>query len=140
MTNPSEVFAMIRQGELRPFKQLIELHGASLEIKYVSGYTPLMEACYLEQLDFVMYICEHMKKKYGVHSSEFKRYLNATSIDGKSAVMIATLSNASSKVVKYLMSEKCDLSIKDLHKKSLRDYIEYSSSDEVENYWRQQLK
>ena len=129
------LFSLIKSGELRPFKQFIELSGASLECKYISGYTPLMEAVYLENDEFVKYICTSLKGKYSKDREKYKKYLNSSSSDGKTALIIATLGNTKRTIIEYLLKEGASPTLKDLHGKMAKDYAPYATCDDIEKFW-----
>lgn len=135
-TQIAEVFSMIKLGEFRPFKQFVELYKADLEVKYVSGYTPLMEAVYLEQEIFVDYICAHVDKKSKNNLSQYLNYINATSSDGKTALIIATLGNGNIKIIEKLLENGANPLHKDLHGKTAKDYAPFSICDEIEQFWK----
>ena len=135
-TQIAEVFSMIKIGEFRPFKQFVELYMADLEVKYVSGYTPLMEAVYLDREIFVDYICEHVEKKSKNNTSKYLNYINAISSDGKTALIIATLGNDNTKIIEKLLENGANPLLKDFHGKTAKDYAPYAVCEEVENFWK----
>jgi ankyrin repeat protein len=131
----AEIFSMIKIGEFRPFKQFVELYKADLEAKYVSGYTPLMEAVFLQNDIFVNYIADHVRKISGNNQARYSNYINAKSSDGKTALIIATLGNSDTKIIQILLEKGANPTLVDLHGKSVKDYAPYAVCQEVEDFW-----
>ena len=132
----AEIFSMIKIGEFRPFRQFVELYQADLEAKYISGYTPLMEAVFLQNDIFVNYIADHVKKISGNNQSRYISYINSKSSDGKTALIIATLGNSNTRIIEALLEKGANPTLVDLHGKNVKDYAPYSVCQEVEDFWR----
>lgn len=132
----TQIFSFLKAGELRPFKQFVELYGANLDTRYVANYTPLMECVYTENEEFIHYIVSHIQEKYKNNHEKYKKFINATSTDGKTALMIATLSNSHCRIIKYLLKIGADPKIKDLHGKTAKDYGPFAINEDVENFWK----
>lgn len=133
-----EVFEIIKEGTPRSLKQTINLlKNVSLENHYYQKYTPLMEAVYIQRLDMVQIITKEIKEKYtksNIVQSRYIRYLNQINIEGKTALIIASLSNTSPDIIKFLISEGAEIGIKDKEGKTIFEYALFSQSDEVEEF------
>lgn len=133
-----EVFGAINEGNLRRLKQLVGLEGASLEGKNSLRYTPLMDAAYLEEGEIVAYILETLQKKYEAmkRPDMFLHYVNTFSLDGKTALMIATLNNTTTGVLEALVKAGANTYLKDNKQKTVFDYAPFAQAECVEDFWR----
>lgn len=133
-----EVFELIKQENPRVLRQLLAMQPTlSLESHYYQKYTPLMEAAYLGDKSMVEYICNLIKEKYtrnNYTSYQYRQYLNQINIEGKSALMIATLSNNKVDVLRYLVSEGASLQIKDKFDKDIFEYALFSNTQDIEDF------
>lgn len=133
-----EIFEIIKEGSPRSLKQAISmLRNVSLENHYYQKYTPLMEAVYMQRLDMVQMITKEIKEKYtrnNIVQSKYSHYLNQINIEGKTALIIASLSNTNSEVMKYLINEGAEIGIKDKEGKSIFDYAFFAQSEEIEEF------
>lgn len=133
-----EIFEIIKEGTPRSLKQaLMIMKNVSLESHYYQKYTPLMEAVYLQRLDMVQFITQEVKQKYtrnDIVQPKYHRYLNQISVEGKTALIIASLSNTSPDIMKYLIKEGAEVAIKDNEGKTIFDYALFSQSTDMEDY------
>lgn len=133
-----EIFEIIKEGSPRSLKQAIGmLRNVSLENHYYQKYTPLMEAVYMQRFDMVQMITKEIKEKYtrnNIVQSKYSRYLNQINVEGKTALIIASLSNTDTEIMKYLINEGAEIGIKDKDGKSIFDYAFFSQSEEVEEF------
>lgn len=133
-----EVFELIKQGNPRVIRQLLTMQPTiSMESHYYQKYTPLMEAAYLGDKAMVEYICNMIKEKYTRNnyvSYQYRGYLNQVNIEGKSALMIATLSNNKVDVLRYLVAEGASLQIRDKFDKDIFEYALFSNTQEIEDF------
>lgn len=138
-----EVFEIIKDGNPRALKQTVSLlKTVSLENHYYQKYTPLMEAVYMQRLDMVQMITKEIKNKYtknNIVQPKYKRYLNQINVEGKTALIIASLSCTTPDIMTYLINEGSEINIKDKEGKTIFDYAFFAQSEEVEDYI-QQLK
>lgn len=134
-----EAFQIIKSDTPRLLKQhLAFMPSINLENYYYQKYTPLIEATYLDRFDMVKFICENVKArntKYGITGPKYKAYLNHSTIDGKTALMVATLSNPHTQIIQYLLNEGANPFIKDIDNKDVFYYADYSITDNVEDFW-----
>lgn len=133
-----EIFEIIKEGSPRVLKQTIMLmKTVNLESHYYQKYTPLMEAVYLQRLDMVQFITQEIKNKYTrneIVQNKYNRYLNQISVEGKTALIIASLSNTESDIIKFLIKEGAEVGIRDNDGKTIFDYAIFSQSEAVEDY------
>ena len=102
-----------------------------------------MEAVYLDRLDMVKFIAQEVKNRYtknNVILPQYKKYLNHVSIDGKPAIILATISNALPDIIEFLLAEGASYNIKDNHQQDVYYYAPYATSEEVENFWNKHRK
>lgn len=137
--NLKESFEIIKNDTPRLLKQHLQFQPqVSLENYLYHKYTPLIEAVYLEKLDMVKFICQHVKTLYtkqNIVAIGYKNYLNHTTIDGKSALLVATLTNKNKDVIEFLLNEGANHRIKDKDGHDVFYYADYSTTQEVEDFW-----
>jgi ankyrin repeat protein len=133
-----EVFELIGSGTIRQVNQLLGFNpNLSLENHFYQKYTPLMQAVYLGKMEMVEHICKIIKTKYSVNNniqSQYKKYLNQVSIDGKNALMIAVLTNDKTDIIKLLISEGADIYAKDKEANDIFYYAALAGTDEIEDF------
>lgn len=136
--NLKEIFQIIKEGTTRSLKQALALmKNVSLENHYYQKYTPLMEAVYLERLDMVEFITKEIKEKYtrnNIVQVKYKRYLNQINVEGKTALIIASLSNTNPDIIKYLIQQGAEVTIRDKEAKTIFEYAYFSQSELVEDF------
>lgn len=133
-----EIFEIIKSGTPRTLRQALAImKNVNLENHYYQKYTPLMEAVYLQRLDMVETITSEIKQKYrrnDIIQPRYQRYLNQINVEGKTALIIASLCNTESDIMKYLIKEGAETLIKDKESKTIFDYAYFSQSEEVESF------
>lgn len=136
--NLKEIFVIIKEGTTRNLKQTLGMmKNVSLENHYYQKYTPLMEAVYLQRLDMVEFITKEIKEKYtrnNIVQVKYQRYLNQINVEGKTALIIASLSNTNADIMKYLIKQGSEISIRDKEEKSIFEYAYFSQSEEIEDF------
>lgn len=137
--NLSEAFQIIKTDTPRLLSQhLAFMPSINLENYYYQKYTPLIEAAYLNRFDMIKFICENVKAKntrHGATGPNYKAYLNHLTTDGKTALMVATLSNPHKDIIEYLLKEGANPFIKDFDNKDVFYYAKYSITENIEQFW-----
>lgn len=133
-----EIVEIIKEGTTRSLKQALALmKNVNLENHYYQKYTPLMEAVYVQRLDMVEFITKEIKEKYtrnNIVQVKYQRYLNQINVEGKTALIIASLSNTEPDIMKYLIKQGADIMIRDKEAKTIFEYAYFSQSEEVEDF------
>lgn len=133
-----EIFEIIKEGTTRNLKQTLGLmKNVNLENHYYQKYTPLMEAVYIQRIDMVEFMLKEIKNKYtrnNIVQIKYKKYINQINVEGKTALIIACLSNDSSEIMQLLIKEGAEVMIKDKESKTIFDYALFSQSDDVEEF------
>lgn len=131
----STLIDIIRHESPRLLKQyLISNPNWTLMEKGLANTTPLIEAVSIERIDIVAVICDYVQSKN--NSQTFVNYLNQTSSDGKSAILVATCMNHKPEIIEYLVSHGANFDLKDNSGKSVFDYAIFSPSEEIELFWQ----
>lgn len=137
--NLAEAFHIIKNDNTRLLNQhLAFMHSINLENYYYQKYTPLIEAAYLDRFDMVKFICENVKAKntkHGATGPNYKKYINHLTVDGKTALMVATLSNPHTQIIQYLLNQGANPFLKDYDNKDVFYYANYSITESVEDFW-----
>lgn len=133
-----EIFEIIKSGNPRTLRQALAImKNVNLENHYYQKYTPLMEAVYLQRLDMVEAITHEIKEKYrrnDIIQPKYQRYLNQINVEGKTALIIASLCNNEPEIMKFLIKEGAEVAIRDKESKTIFDYAYFAQSEEVENF------
>lgn len=135
-----EVFEIIKNENPRALKQFLSFNThLDLENFYYQRFTPLLEAVFLERYDMVQFICLEIKQKYTkqgfLQKRLYHKFINALSSDQKSALHIATLSNEHSQIIKFLIQEGANTSLKDKENYDVFYYAQYAMTEEIETFW-----
>lgn len=133
-----EIFFIIREESVRSLKHALSImKNVNLENHFYQKYTPLMEAVYIQRLDMVQFITQEIKNKYtrnGIIQNKYSRYLNQITVEGKTALIIASLTNTNPEIMKFLIKEGAEINIKDKENKTILDYATLSQTQEMEDF------